>query len=162
MPSIPGVDGENEQQAPSFWGKAGISGEEEDAVDGNQKSGINSPVEGKVGLSPCFYKVLYISGGCLGFLNHQQYHILLFENIWIYIMILTLQLSIVGGCLTIVRQWIFFFPERFTKPRGQLHRTTAAKQQGRQKVKCHHLSPPEFIHVRLKKWFSIKMTGQCN
>ena len=24
---------------------------------------------------PIIYKVLYIPGGCLGFLNHQQYHL---------------------------------------------------------------------------------------
>ena len=32
---------------------------------------VNSPVE--VGLSTIIYKVLYIPGGYLGFLNHQQY-----------------------------------------------------------------------------------------
>ena len=38
-----------------------------------RKSGINSPVEGKVVFSPMICKVFcYITGGCLGFLNHQQ------------------------------------------------------------------------------------------
>ena len=65
---------------------------------------------GKGSWNPIFYQSFKnIPGGCLGFLNHQQYHIFFFENIWIYIMILTLQLSIVGGCLTIVRQWFFSF-----------------------------------------------------
>ena len=33
-----------------------------------------SPVEGKE-VYPILYRVLYIPGGCLGFLNQQQYHI---------------------------------------------------------------------------------------
>ena len=37
-----------------------------------QKSGINSPVEGKV-VYPISYKVFYMPGGCFGFLKHQQY-----------------------------------------------------------------------------------------
>ena len=37
--------------------------------NGNPKSGINSPVEGKVvgDVYPIIYRVSYISGGCLGF-----------------------------------------------------------------------------------------------
>ena len=44
-------------------------------VDGNQKSGIHSPVEVGSGWQfiPLFYKVLYMPSGSLGFLNHQQY-----------------------------------------------------------------------------------------
>ena len=38
-------------------------------VDGSEIR--RSPVEGKV-VYPIFYKVSYIPGGCLGFLNHQQ------------------------------------------------------------------------------------------
>ena len=47
-----------------------------------RKSGINSPVEGKVVEIPLFAKVLYISGGCLGFLNHQQYQFGSCQNTW--------------------------------------------------------------------------------
>ena len=33
---------------------------------------VNSPVEVKVSFIPLFTRFLYIPGGCLGFLNHQQ------------------------------------------------------------------------------------------
>ena len=40
-----------------------------------QKSGINSPVEvGIISLSHYLQGLENIPGGCLGFLNHQQYH----------------------------------------------------------------------------------------
>ena len=39
-----------------------------DTVDGRN----HPPVEGTV-LCPIIYWVLYIPGGCLGYLNHQQY-----------------------------------------------------------------------------------------
>ena len=53
MPSIPSPT-VRRTTAPNFRGKAGFKGEEEDTVDGNQKSGINSPVEGKVVEIPFF------------------------------------------------------------------------------------------------------------
>ena len=36
---------------------------------------VNSPVEA-ASWTPIIYEVLYIPSGCLGFLNHQQYHVL--------------------------------------------------------------------------------------